>query len=519
MDESLERDIVTAFIVSEDYIRRVREGWDSSLLVSDPARHLVNWCMEFYDSYGRAPTTSIRSIFEDKLLKGRINSDIAREIEEEILPSLEKDNVGKDLNIDYLVRETKKYTRLQDAKKLDKILREHISKGEADEAENLILNYAPRQQERQNEIDLKGKEFEQRLYDAFNQTHKNLLYYPGAMGDMVNRHLVRGGFVAFMGVNKSGKTFQLLDMALRAYRQGNSVAFFQAGDMTENDFMIRGSTYLTRLPYYSQDVGENWQPRKDCIWNQIDKCEKPERESDFGVFNSMREDLSDYYNWLSRDNLIEAYNKYPEYHPCRNCLEWRHKPWGTVWLEKNNINRPLNFEEAKQGWKDYLSEHNEGFRVATYSNSTLSVPAMESRLKLWEKEGFRPGVIVLDYADYLVSNDYKEFRHQQNDVWRRLRGLSQQGYLVITVTQADAQAFDSKTLKRKNFSEDRRKFDHPTAFFGINTDPQGVEKQLGIVRLNELALREGYFDSIRQVAILQNLTIGRPFIGSYWYKM
>jgi hypothetical protein len=144
---------------------------------------------------------------------------------------------------------------------------------------------------------------------------------------------------------------------------------------------------------------------------------------------------------------------------------------------------------------------------------------MESRLKLWEKEGFRPGVIVLDYADYLVSNDYKEFRHQQNDVWRRLRGLSQQGYLVITVTQADAQAFDSKTLKRKNFSEDRRKFDHPTAFFGINTDPQGVEKQLGIVRLNELALREGYFDSIRQVAILQNLTIGRPFIGSYWYKM
>jgi hypothetical protein len=519
VDETFERNIVIACIVSDDYIARIREGWDSSLLESDVARYLVTWCIEFFDQFGKAPGKDIHSLFNDKLIDGKIPSDIGQEIEEDILPSLNEEYIeNPHLNIDFLVKKTIQHKRRQRIKNLDRTLRELLSNGEIDQAENMIMEYAPVSEERDNEIDFHAENFKDKVHHAFHQSHKNLIYYPGAFGDMINDHLIQSGFVAFMGINKIGKTALLLDLALRAYRQGIPVAFFQAGDLTEDDFIIRGSMYLTRLPYKEKDVGIDWEPVKDCKLNQVDRCIKTERTCDFGVFNSSQEDLSDLKSWRTKENLIESYEKNSLYIPCTACKEWGERSLGTIWLKKNHILRALSYKEALEVWSEFIEENKQGFKVATYPSYSLSVPLIDNRLELWDKqEGFQPLIIVLDYADYLISNSYKEFRHQQNDVWARLRGLSQtRNALIITVTQADAQAFNVNTLKLKHFSEDRRKFDHPTAFFGLNRDPAGLEKQMGLLRVNELALRESHFDSFRQVTVLQNLKIGRAFIGSYW---
>jgi len=86
--------------------------------------------------------------------------------------------------------------------------------------------------------------------------------------------------------------------------------------------------------------------------------------------------------------------------------------------------------------------------------------------------------------------------------------------LVVTATQADAASFESNTLKMHNFSEDKRKYGHVTAMYGLNqTDPE--EKDLRIMRINELAIREGAASVMNQVRLLQCLEIGRPFLGSY----
>lgn len=520
-DESIERDIVIGFVVSKDFVQRMRTGWDSSLLTSDAARYLVDWCVEFFDNFGHPPGTNIRALYEDKLVEGKIKPELGEEIEEDILPGLNEEYIQDPrINVDYLEKRTRKFLRKKRLRMLDKQVREKISAGDIDGAESLVLNYNPISREREDELDFHGKDFDQKLYNAFTYSRENILYYPGALGEMLNRHLIPSGFIAFMGINKVGKTQWLLDMALRGFRQGNPVAFFQAGDLTRNDFIVRSSVYLSHLPYYEEDVGTSWQPRRDCIWNQIDQCRKVERESDHGIFNSMKDDLSDFYRWRNKKNLLDAKKKFPDYYPCTACTEYHKNPWGTPWMEKKELDRSLTYEEAQKVYNDYLTENKHGFRVATYSNGSLSVPLMESRLDLWRNEGFVPKIIVVDYADYLVSHEFKEYRHQQNDVWAKLRGLSQdRDALVITVTQADAQAFSSSILRLKNFSEDRRKFDHPTAFLGINRDPAGTEKQMGLARFNELAIREGYFDSFRQVTVLQNLTIGRPMIGSYWSNM
>ena len=139
-------------------------------------------------------------------------------------------------------------------------------------------------------------------------------------------------------------------------------------------------------------------------------------------------------------------------------------------------------------------------------------------LDIWEREdGFVPDIIAIDYADLLVPEVRTEFRHQVDNIWKGLRNLTQERHcLGITVTQADARAYDQNKLKVSNFSEDKRKNAHVTAMYGINQDTKDREKKLGIMRFNELVVREGDFSSSNEVYVIQNLRRGRPFLGSFW---
>jgi len=150
-------------------------------------------------------------------------------------------------------------------------------------------------------------------------------------------------------------------------------------------------------------------------------------------------------------------------------------------------------------------------------NGTLTVGKIRSLLSLWEKrDGFVADLIVIDYADLLTSERGGEFRHQQNEIWKALRGLSQEFHcLVVTATQADAASYEQKRLKLKNFSEDKRKYAHVTAMYGLNQDPNDREKQIGLMRINEFVLREGDFANVIEVYVLQKLKKNRPLLGSY----
>ena len=68
----------------------------------------------------------------------------------------------------------------------------------------------------------------------------------------------------------------------------------------------------------------------------------------------------------------------------------------------------------------------------------------------------------------------------------------------------------------KNFSEDKRKYAHVTAMYGLNQDPQDREKKIGLMRINEIVVREGDFSNTKEVTVIQNLARGRPFLGSYY---
>jgi hypothetical protein len=177
----------------------------------------------------------------------------------------------------------------------------------------------------------------------------------------------------------------------------------------------------------------------------------------------------------------------------------------------------LTVDKAKELWKNNFIKKKKFFRMSTHPNGTLSVNNIKAILAIWEKDGFIPDVILIDYADLLIDDKIQgNEREKQNQVWKDLRGLSQASHsLVITVTQADAASYSQNRLGLGNFSEDKRKYGHVTASYGLNQSPDGREKRIGIMRINKLVAREDYFDQANEVYALQNIGRGQPYIGSF----
>jgi len=309
-----------------------------------------------------------------------------------------------------------------------------------------------------------------------------------------------------MGREKIGKTWLLIEIAMRANRSGCNVAFFQAGDMTENQYILRQSIYLTKRPHKKKYCTNVWIPVLDCEYNQFDECDKEERECLTGVFEKEEE--------INYESLQMAFRNSPEYRVCRNCKDMK----GTPWLVPNPPTNPLTWKEAYRAARRWKRKYRKQFRLSTYANETLSVSEIKAMLDVWERnEEFIPDVIIIDYADLLTSDpDIRglDFRNRQNIIWQRLRALSQQRHcLVITATQAAASAYGKKLLSMSDFSEDKRKYAHVTAMYGLNQTDE--EKRIGIMRINQIVVREDDFLTSKPVHVLQRLQIGKPVLESY----
>jgi hypothetical protein len=512
----IERKIVIGCIVSTEYLRQVRNIWDPQLLETIIAKRLTTWCWQYFDKYDKAPGKDIETIFYSKLKGSKISKDLAEEIEEDILPGLSKEYEQETFNLDYLLEETQKYFQERRLLTLSENIESLLSSGELMEAEKIACEYKPILSGVKEDLDLSNPIALDRVDKAFTTVNECLIKYPRQLGEFWNSQLVRGGFVALMASEKRGKTFWLLDMALRACKQGRNVAFFQAGDMTEAQQLIRMCIYLAKKSNLERYSGKMWEPIRDCIKNQLNDCNKEERICSFGVFEGKTEE--DVRDKITQGELEQAEQENKEYKPCTNCREYWSNPWGAVWTKSINTGVPLSANKAKIIISKFFLLSKRKFKLSSHANGMLSVKQMRALLAVWEKqEDFIPDVIIIDYAD-LLSGETKEFRHLQNEIWKGLRCMSQEKGqpLVITATQADARSYEQDRLKLSNFSEDKRKYAHVTAMYGLNQDVKQREKKIGIMRINEIVVREGDFSSGREITILQNLKRGRPFIGSYF---
>lgn len=520
-----ERLIITGLIVSTEFCKRIKHHWSPGLLSSSTAEELSRWCWTYFDEYKQAPGREIETLYFKRLAEGTLDKDVAEEMEEELLPGLSEEYENNGLNVELLLQETINHLNGRRMVILSEKIADIVDNGKGDyaqrlqQAEQLLTAHKTAPNAKDDSLDLAGETIEESVRKAFQKASDPVVRLPKQIGELMNEHLVPGGFVSFLAPEKRGKTWILLQLGMTACVQNKNVAMFQAGDMNEAEQLRRISSYLCKRPTKEKYAKEHYEPVRDCIYNQRDDCSRKERECDFGVFSDLT--VNQVLN-LDYDEILQAAKDNEDYSPCWNCSRYRKEKCGVPWLQKVPEMEPLTEDEAVAAFTKFFKKNKRKFKLSTHANGTLSVKNIETILDKWEiEEQFIPDIILIDYADLLVPSNGTEFRHQQNSIWKDLRRLSQTKRgeilpLVISPTQADAAAYKEHRLKLSNFSEDKRKYAHVTAMWGLNQDPKGKDKKLGILRINELIIREGEFSQTNECSVLMNLRRGRPIIGSYF---
>lgn len=501
VDEFIERRIVTGLVVSTDYIREISKIWKSSFLESATARLLSSWCLDYFSKYQSAPGKDIEGIFTTRM-KGLSKEQV--ESIENILLGLSDEYDREQFNVQYLLDQTCKYFQEQNLHQFVSSIEEALSADRIVEAEKQACTYHLIEAGQINSIDPFTSI--EKIKEAFAERQKPLIRFGKALGRFWNQEMTRDSFIALMGREKIGKTWFLIEFAMRANRSGCNVAFFQAGDMTERQYLLRQSVYLTHRPYLEKYCTNIMKPVLDCQLHQQGICRKKQEEKSHKVFEEEEK--------ITYDSLVQASKNNPDYRVCRNCNEIK----GTPWLIPIPSTSPLTWKEAYKAARKWRERYKKRFRLSTYANETLSVFEIKALLDVWEKqENFIPDVIIIDYADLLTSDpDIRglDFRNRQNIIWQRLRALSQERHcLVITATQAAASSYEKRLLTMSDFSEDKRKLAHVTACYGLNQT--GEEKRIGIMRINPIVVREDDFFTGQPVYVLQRLQIGCPVLESY----
>jgi HPt (histidine-containing phosphotransfer) domain-containing protein len=463
-------------------------------------RTIIDWSLEYHGKYGRAPGKDIEKLF----LSRKDSLGDSQELVKTFLESISEEfSRAEQFNSAYAFDEARRYLHRAGLKKLAAKIEDLLASGNTEDADRLVNSWSSVAIEEDDiSVPLSDKE---KIISSFDTERKNILSFPGALGKLMNPHMVRGGFVTLMGPEKRGKTWWLIELTMRALISKCRVAFFGAGDMSSAQMTRR---FLISLVGKSDDVeycGKILVPTLDCRKGQCGLCTR------FQGLGLTADEL------MNPDMVKEAFVNSGQL-PCPKIHCKKFVP--TVGYKVREAVTPLTWREAYKAGKIFERSLGSGnrLRLACYPTEVLTFGHIENKLEQWKKEGWIPDLVVVDYMDIMASkNDKATSRDQINERWMGGRRLSLKWHLLLlSATQSDAQSYETRSLRMKNFSDDKRKFSHVTATFGLNQTEE--EKDAGIMRINTVVAREGKFSSSNEVVVIQSLEIGRPHLGSYFPK-
>lgn len=295
------------------------------------------------------------------------------------------------------------------------------------------------------------------MANALDSRHEVLVEYPGAAGNFFANTLARDSFVSFLGKDKVGKSFFLHDLAWRAVEQRRNTAYFELGDMSQGQVLKR---------FAARACGR---PLDPCRYEYPTSIETPDDKASLPTLETEYRRHSDA---LTEDDVAAV------------------------------------MKEAALTYGD------DRLKLSCHPNSSLSVGGVETILEAWDRDGWRPDVVVLDYVDLAAPIDGRaDVRDQVNASWKALRALSQKWHcLVVTATQTDTDGYSARVLARDNFSEDKRKNAHVTGMIGINQSDR--EKAGGLYRLNWVVARDLEFGEKKCLWLASCLAVANPCVLS-----
>ena len=428
-----ERRILTGMIVDDMVLGRIAGKWERDLFRSKWANLVGGWCVKFHRQYGKAPRKAIEGLFETWAEQDKDRDTV--KLVEKFLGGLSNEyrSLSKDSNSEFVIDTASKYFGKVRLEKLAERVQAGLDSGDLEAAQEVVDGYGRVNLSAADGIDvLLDKEA---LRQAFTKKGDPLIRWPGALGKFFGSRFERDGFISFMGPEKRGKSFWLLETAWRAMLQRRKVAFFEVGDMSQDQVLLRLASRWTGEPV---EAGTIMYPV------------------------SLR---------IRKDSGARVRRKKKIF---KKGLSWQ-----KAYRVANEIIR------TKLKTKESL------LRLVCAPNDSIGVADIKSQVERWIVEGWIPDIIVIDYADLLAApQGIKELRDQINKNWKGLRALSQEFHcLVVTASQSDTASYKARTMGRWNFSDDKRKLAHVTGMIGLNATEE--EEDQGLIRLNWVVRREG----------------------------
>lgn len=466
MNGRVEQSILTGMIVEDSVIARIAGKWtEGGLFESRHANVIGSWCVKFYNKYGKAPGRSIESLFASWATNHTSDAETVRTIEK-VLGGLSNNyaKARKRINPDLLVDTARDHFNTVRATKLAEAIQGDVQHGKPQDAIDRAEKFKRIEIGSDATVDVLQDINE--MWSAIEDRKKSVLFkYPGALGKFFGSSLELDGFLAFLGPEKRGKTYWLLDLAYRAMLSRKRVAFFEVGDLTKKQILRRFAARILKRP-----VGPTSPDRPVKVPESIQLLDEGH------AVKVYFRDPKEYKDWVTRKDVIKACDK--------------------VTSDRVKSKEP------------YL-------KLSTHPNSSISVNGIRAVIQDWAAAGWTPEVVVIDYADILAAPPgfQGESRDAINETWKAMRRMSQELHcLVVTATQANAASYTAESLSMSNFSEDKRKFAHVTGMVGINQS--STEKSDGVQRLNWLVLREDEFLTSKFVHAAGCLAISNPAVIS-----
>lgn len=503
----MERLIITGMIISTRFLKIILPIYDRKFFQTEFTQRISGWCIDYFKEFHTSPGKHIQDIFHSE--ENNLEESEAEMISVFLESISDEYDQTESINVEYLVHQTEEYFESVNLENIADQVSKLNSDGRIGDAKSVLQKYRPISVPVSNAFnpytDLKL------LKDAFEHHNEPLMEFPGAFGKMMNSQLTRDALVGILAPEKRGKTWWLIEFAHRGCKAGHNVVFFQMGDLSKRQQIIRFHIRLAGKSNKQQHCGIILKPVMDCKFNQDDTCRKKQRSD--GIFIEWK----DMKGKKKKEDFLAFFENNREHEPCEYCQE-KSGFKGAIWYEKKKTTTPLTWKEGYlfgKRWDRKMLGKN--IMLSCHSAGSISVSGIEACLDQWEnQDDFIPEIIIIDYADILAPEDSrKEIRHQQNQTWEKLRALSlEKNCLVITATQASAGSYSEKSLKLSHFSESKNKYAHVTCMIGLNQTSE--EKRKGIMRVSQMIVREDEFDIDKEVHVLQCLNIGRPFLDSYF---
>ncbi len=454
-----ERSILIACIVHDDVLATVHTklGEEKRPFENKWSNTILQWCRLYFTKYQKAPRKHITQLFAK--FSEKVNDEDAVSLIESFLSRLSKEYEGlaAEMNEKFLLDQASRYfSRVR--------LSRHVDALQAD-LENRDLDEAKAKMTAYESLDFSMEDWANSFDKStiietmrYFENDRNLIAFPGKLGKFLSAHFERDGFIAFAAPEKRGKSFWLLETVYRAIRQRRKVLYYVLGDMSLSQANKRLYSRITRLPMVagSLQIPEKILLKEDFQYKVRFKSEAKDR--------------------LSVPKILEAASE----------------------LCKRTASKELPF------------------KIRCVGAGVISASMIEQDVKQLAQRDWVADVVVIDYADLLAPEPHsrtQEYRHQVNETWKVLRRTSLDMHcLVVTATQAAASSYDAKVIRKKDFSEDKRKNAHVTGMLGINQTSE--EKKDGVYRLNWIFLRDGEWADTKMVWTAGNLGIACPCIVS-----